>query len=151
MSVVTPPDLDGSEKTLDNAIGGDAGLDLGSNMDMMVSMIMDLSNTVNGQGEGSQLQSATVDLSPAAPCHAVKKTRQQTAPAQDPELEEALCNAGRWSSVSARFPCWRLLLIRRIALVMMSSWSRRKRELSNQVWIAQEPHQSGKGSPGPTR
>ena len=62
MSVVTPPDLDDSEQTLANEMGGDAGLDLASHMDMMMSMIVDLSQKVNGQEETSQQQSATVHL-----------------------------------------------------------------------------------------
>ena len=90
VSVVTPPDLDGTEETLDSDVGGDTRLDMASQMDMLMSMIMDLSNKVNGQGQAAQVHSALDHVSPAEPQHDPKKTRWHTALAQDPQLEEAV-------------------------------------------------------------
>ena len=59
VSVVTPPYLDESEQNFDSDLRGDTDLDLASHIDMIMSIIVDLSSTVNGQEEVSQLQSVT--------------------------------------------------------------------------------------------
>ena len=89
--MVTPQDLDGSEQNLDSDLVCDAGLDIASPMDMMMSMIIGLTNKVNGQEEASHPQSATVHLSLSAPrgvvgnCHEIVVAK----PGLDPDIMEA--------------------------------------------------------------
>ena len=90
-SVVTPPDLDGVEQTLDSDLRGDTGLDLASHMDMMMLMIVDLSKNINDLDQVSQLQPVTAPSMLAVSHHAPEKNRGQTVLVHVPEMEEAVC------------------------------------------------------------
>ena len=76
-----PIRLDGSEHTLDSDIGGDTGFDLASRMNMMMSMIVGLTNKVNGQEEASPPWSTTVHLSS---CTSPRGSEDQITDCPDP-------------------------------------------------------------------
>ena len=88
VSVVTPPDLVSTEETLDSDAVDATSLNMASRMDMMTSMLIDLSNKVNGQEAASQAESEACHISPVTYWHEPNKTRQQNTQAQDSELEE---------------------------------------------------------------
>ena len=83
----------GTSVVLDNQCGDDASLDLASNMDMFMSMMMDFSNKVNGLEQATLGPAAPALILSAVPLHDPKNTTQQATPSQDPELEEAVL---RW-------------------------------------------------------
>ena len=56
VSVVTHQDLDSNQEALDNETVIDLGLDMASRMDMMMTMLVDLTNRVNGREEESAEQ-----------------------------------------------------------------------------------------------
>ena len=93
LSVVTPPALDGISVVMANVCGGDVSLDLTSDMDMLMSMLVDVSNKVNGLEQATQGQAAPSPIPSAVTLHDSRTTTQQAAPPQDPDLEEAVC---RW-------------------------------------------------------
>ena len=51
VSAVTQQDLDSSQEAVDNQTAIDLGLDMDSRMNMMMNMLFDLTNKVNGQGK----------------------------------------------------------------------------------------------------
>ena len=82
--------LDGTSVVLDDEGGGDASLDLASHMDIMMSMMVHLSNKVNGLEQDTQGLAAPVSILSAVPLHDPQNTTRQAALPQDPELEEAI-------------------------------------------------------------
>ena len=95
--MVTAPVLDGTSVVFDNEGGGDASLDVASRKDIMMSMMVDLSNKVNGLEQATQGPAAPAPILSAVHLHNPKNTTWQAAPPQDPELEEAV-----WRRVEQR-------------------------------------------------
>ena len=85
--VTTPVlEIQGTSVVWDNEGWGDASLDLASCMNMMMSMMVDLSNKVNGLEQVPQAPAAPDHVSSAEPLHDPKNTTQQAASLQNPEI-----------------------------------------------------------------
>ena len=87
VSVVTSQGLDSSLEALDNETMIDSDLDLASRMDMMMTMLVDLMNTVKGQEE--------------------KSVEQLDPPHPTPAKHRAEIRQPRWQNTSARIWIWR--------------------------------------------
>ena len=82
--------MDGTSIALDNEGWADVSLDLVRCIDMMMSMMADLPNKVNGLEQATQGLAAPSPISSAVPLHDLKNTTRQAAPQQDPQLEEVV-------------------------------------------------------------
>ena len=91
VSVVTHQDLDSNQEALDNETVIDLGLDMASRMDMMMTMLVDLTNRENGREEESVEQLDAPHPTPAkSQPEPMKSSKWQNTLAQDLDLEETV-------------------------------------------------------------